>query len=394
MSRRLAILSHYFDEHRGGIEIVVARLAGELAKLDWEIVWLAAGEAGGQENGVRREPLSATNFIERVLKIPYPLLFPSALRRIFGVVRSCDAVMAHDAIYVSSIAGFVAARLYGKPFVVVQHIGLVPYRNPLMRGMMQAANRLLVEPILHRADQVAFISSVTQAYFAHLAWKKPSLLIFNGVDAEIFQAPRDADDIAHARRSLDLPAGRKVALFVGRFVEKKGLPILAALARMRPDILFAFAGWGTLDPNSWGLPNVRVFASLSGASLAQLYRAADILLLPSVGEGFPLVAQEALACGLPVLCGLDTATADAAGAPFLTGVAVDSDIGRTAQLYAEALARRLAEPDDFACRHERARFVQGQYSWCVAAEQHARVLGNLIAASPKSRSPASTRRWC
>jgi glycosyltransferase involved in cell wall biosynthesis len=65
------------------------------------------------------------------------------------------------------------------------------------------------------------------------------------------------------------------------------------MARQRPDIQWAFAGWGHLDPQVWGLPNVVVFRDLSGADLVPLYQASDVFVLPSKGEGFPLVIQEA-----------------------------------------------------------------------------------------------------
>ncbi len=104
--------------------------------------------------------------------------------RIFKAVRGADAVLVHDAIYMTSVAAFLAARLYRKPFVVIQHIGLVPYRNPALRGLMRAANRLIVEPILLRADRVAFISEITLRYFAALPWRVAPMLVFNGVDAE------------------------------------------------------------------------------------------------------------------------------------------------------------------------------------------------------------------
>ena len=302
---QLLTVSHYFDAHRGGIEIVAGRLAQELDGA-FDVLWLATGEAR-PGSGVRREPLGATNVIERAAALPYPLLSPCALRAIFRAARESDALLVHDAIYMTSVAGFVASRVHRKPFIVVQHIGLVPYRHARLAALMRAANRLLVEPILVHADQVVFISETTRRHFASVDFKRAPRVVFNGVDASIFRPPLTQADIAEARMSLKLSADAPIALFVGRFVEKKGLTILERLARARPEILFVFAGWGALDPARWGLPNTRVFSSLSGASLAPLYRAADLLLLPSVGEGFPLVVQEALACGLPVLCGAETA---------------------------------------------------------------------------------------
>lgn len=348
---RLLMVSHYFDAHRGGIEIVAGRLAHELGGA-FDALWLATGDASSTSI-VRRESLFATNIVERLGAPPYPLLSPSALRRIFKAARESDIILVHDAIYMTSLAAFLAARAYRKPFVVIQHIGLVPYRHALLAAVMRAANRLLVEPILARADQVVFISETTRRHFAAVNLRRAPRVIFNGVDASIFRPPLAAE-IAAARASLQLPAEAAIALFVGRFVEKKGLAILKRLARARPQILFVFAGWGALDPSRWGLANTRVFASRSGASLAPLYRAADLLLLPSVGEGFPLVVQEALACGLPVLCGADTAAADPAASAFIDSVEIATDPESTAKRLAEALPQALAKRCDFEARLQRA----------------------------------------
>ena len=373
---RLLMVSHYFDAHRGGVEIVAARLAQELGGA-FDLRWLATGDASSP-SAARCEQLAATNILERVAALPYPLLAPSALRRIFKAARKSDIILVHDAIYMTSVAAFVAARAYRKPFVVIQHIGLVPYRNPLLSALMRVANRLIVRPLLQRADQIVFIGETTRRRFASLDFKRPPRLIFNGVDAAVFRPPQDAAEIATARTGLQLPEDTPIALFVGRFVEKKGLAILERLAHANSQILFVFAGWGAHDPARWGLANTRVFTSLSGASLAPLYRAADLLLLPSVGEGFPLVVQEALACGLPVLCGAETAAADPAADPFIDSVEIATDPDITARGLAEALPQALAKSHDFEARAQCAQFAARSYAWSAVGEDYRRLLEALL----------------
>ncbi|MGH8220854.1 MAG: glycosyltransferase family 4 protein [Steroidobacteraceae bacterium] len=374
----LVMLSHFFEARRGGIELVAAALARELASLDFRVVWLATGRPTDSSASDGRVCLRASRIVEALLKVPYPVLLPSGWRAIFRAVKAGDLVMAHDAIYLTSIAGFLAARLYRRPILLVQHVGFVPYRSVVLRTLMRLANRLVAAPILRLSDRVVFISELTRQHFAEVRWLRPPTLIFNGVDTHIFSAPRSEADVESARKSLALPPGVPIALFVGRFTEKKGLNVLERIVNMRRDVFFAFAGHGELDPQKWGAPNVAVFATLSGESIAPLYRACDVLVLPSVGEGFPLVVQEALASGLPVLCGRDTAQADPRAGPYLHGVAVDLDSPeQTARSFSEEMSRILGHSSDVSGRKARSQFAMTAYSWAAAASEYVRLLGRL-----------------
>jgi len=372
---RLLTVSNFFDSHRGGLEIVAGRLARELAARGFEMTWLASNCTAppADEPRLRSVAVGVWNVAERRLGVPWPVLSPAGTLRIWREVGAADAVLLHDALYMASVVTFLAAKARRKPLTIVQHIGHIPYRNPALRGLMALANRIVAGPILSGADQVVFISQFVREFFARLRFRAPPRLVFNGVDTEVFRLPvRDERATARCRFGLD---GR-VALFVGRFVEKKGVVVLRAAAEARPDVTFAFAGWGVIDPASWGLANVRVFSDLAGASLAELYRASDIFVLPSQGEGFPLVVQEALACGLPVVCGAESTTADPEAARFLRGVAVENADQAAAEVVAamdEVLARE--GPDDAQRRRE---FVCRRYAWSAAADRYAEILTGLM----------------
>jgi glycosyltransferase involved in cell wall biosynthesis len=373
------MVSNFFDTHRGGLDIVAGRLARELAARGFEVSWLATDACEPPDDAcrVRAVGVSAWNIAERRLGVPFPLLSPAAIGRLFAEVRGADAVLLHDSLYVTSMATFVATRRAKKPLVILQHIGAVPYRSPVLRGLMALANRCVGAPLLSGAEQVVFISQFVRDYFGKLTFKAPPRLIFNGVDAAIFHPPGEGEKAA-ARARLGLPADGTVALFVGRFVEKKGVHLLRLAAQRRGDITWAFAGWGVLDPARWGLANVRVFSDLSGASLAELYRASDVFVLPSVGEGFPLVIQEALACGLPVVCGAESVDADPSAAPLLLGVDVaGGGADDAAARILEALDGALAG-DGPMLAAQRSAFVRERYAWSAAADRYAEILTGLI----------------
>src|SRR5205807_2000582 len=116
-------------------EIVAAALARGLTAQGFGIVWLAAGEGGGDDNqvGYCKGALAASNLAEKLLNIPYPMLLPSAWRVIFREAARSDVILVHDALYMTSIVAHAAARAHGKPLVIVQHVGFVPFKSALLR---------------------------------------------------------------------------------------------------------------------------------------------------------------------------------------------------------------------------------------------------------------------
>jgi glycosyltransferase involved in cell wall biosynthesis len=246
---RVLLVTHYYANHGGGIEIVAGELAKRLAKRGVEVVWVASDEQHSSEaDGVERRPARAWNITERRLGFPYPLWSPASLVRLNRLVRACDVVHLHDSLYLGNVFAYLAARWHRKPVVVTQHVGPIPYKSALLRGMLGFANRTLARLVLRGARQSVFISPRVERYFRKLfRFKQTPLYLANGVAIERFTPVDDATRCG-LRERFSWTAERKVRLFVGRFVEKKGLPFLRELAAARPQEMWVFVGHGTDDP--------------------------------------------------------------------------------------------------------------------------------------------------
>ncbi|HXM81079.1 MAG TPA: glycosyltransferase family 4 protein [Burkholderiales bacterium] len=367
---RITLVTHYYPAHGGGVERIAGQLAERLARAGLaQIAWHASDCDPPPPSlpGLTCAPAKSWNVAERRLGFPYPLWTPAALRRLMHACRGADVVHLHDCLYLPNLVAFAAARLARRPVLVTQHIGHVPYRNPVLRALQSAANRLFGAWVLGGANQVVFESEAVREYFLRFVrFGSPPLVVQNGVDTDAFR-PATSAARQQARASLGVPAGKPLLLFIGRFVEKKGLPVLRELTGRIAHAHWLFAGWGPLDPGSWARPNVSVVHRPGSDQLAALYHAADILVLPSVGEGFPLSVQEAMACGTPAFIGAETAAGcPQAGELLLREVAGTED---AAARWAARIEALIASPSTLeAMRPRVAAFAREHWSWerCVA----------------------------
>lgn len=373
---RIVCVTHYFPSRRGGIEAVAYEINRRLGARGMQVDWFASATPQLPEPvpGVSYRPMQAIETVERLCGIPLPIWAGRGIPALWSAIRACDAVHVHDFIYPGSLLALLMGRCCGKPVVLTQHIGEIPYRSRALTWLLAAMNHVVGAPALRAASRVVFISNAVQAYFlSFVRFRTAPCYRPNGVDPAIFY-PVAEDERQRLRLALGLAPQTLVCLFVGRFVEKKGLSLLAQLVQRTPSIQWLFAGAGPLHPAAWQADNVRVLEGYQGARLADLYRAADLLILPSQGEGFPLVVQEAFACGTPAMVSDETAAGCAAARPLLSELPVQG--ADAPERWQAALLACCEERAALAARRPAvAAFARREWDWEQAVSLYVQLYG-------------------
>jgi glycosyltransferase involved in cell wall biosynthesis len=127
-------------------------------------------------------------------------------------------------------------------------------------------------------------------------------------------------DLVHMQRELRLLAGSRLVLTVARFVEQKGhrflLQAMPAILAACPEVQFLWVGRGPLEEElkhearQRGLESAVRFLGQRD-EVAALLAASELVVLPSLFEGLPLVILEAMAAGRPVVATWASGTEEA-----------------------------------------------------------------------------------
>jgi starch synthase len=357
---RILSVSDFFDTHGGGLERVAAQLSREFAAVGHHAIWAASDADGLPDNPAELIGLHCINPTEALTGLPMPLPDLGSIATLDRAVHGSDLIVIHDSLYVTSILAMIFAKLRRKPVVLIQHIGSIPFPSIIVRAVMRFANAVVTQPMMSAADRLVFISQAVRSELLGPRPRRASQLLFNGVNQTLFKW-RDNYAREMTRQRWNLPNDATLVVFVGRFVEKKGLSVIKFLAERRPDIHFVLLGDGPVRPERWRLDNIHVMGQQPQTVVADLYCASDFLLLPSVGEGYPLVIQEAMACGLPVICGERSAQGDPAATKWLCGVSIDlSRPEESADKCDEALCNLTVSQADRAAM---AEYAARTYRW-------------------------------
>lgn len=168
--------------------------------------------------------------------------------------------------------------------------GLRPYNTFVQSLHYRTDLRFLVSRALARADVVTAVSQFTAGMVREeLGFHGHIEVVPNAVDTQMFHPgsePRESD--------------RFVALFAGNNSLHKGVQWLPSIAN-RLDQHITIRCIGARDQYRGMGRGIEVLPGVRRSSMPDIYRSADLLLLPTVREGMSLAILEAMATGLPVV---------------------------------------------------------------------------------------------
>jgi D-inositol-3-phosphate glycosyltransferase len=386
---RVLFVSHYATPHIGGVETVIRSLRRELRRRGHVVRHVASSAShlssealGYDDEGVIR--VRALNVLENRLGVPYPIFSPRLGRVLAREIAEADVVHAHGFLYMSSVLALLWARARhrrgGPALVLTEHVGHVPYESPLLDRVEGMAISSVGRMAVRAADAVVVLNRKVGAEIEALGPREPVVVLPNGVDTTLFRPPLDGEREA-LRREFGWDDTPRV-LFVGRLVAKKGIDAaLAATAAAEGSFRLVVAGPGPLQPQ--GVPGVDVLGPIPSERVAELYRAADALLLPSRGEGFPVAVQEAMTSGLPVVM-----SDDPSYAPHLDGAGLGVRfVPAVPHVIADELRSLVSDREAWAAAGEAVRrHAQQAFAWSQAAERHELLYRELLASGAAERS--------
>ena len=377
----------------GGMNVYVLQTSLELARRGVEVEIFTRATSSADPLVV---PVAPGVVVRNVVAGPFEGLdkndLPTQLCAFTAGVLRAEAThepgyydVVHSHYWLSGQVGWLAADRWAVPLVHTAHT-LAAVKNaslaegdtpePPMRSIgeqqvVDEADRLIVNTE-HEAQQLISLHDADPARID---------VVHPGVDLQTFTP---GDRLA-ARAALGLRSDAKIIAFVGRIQPLKAPDVLLRAAALLPGVHVVIAGGasgsGLATPDNLvhlaaelGIAErVTFLPPQSWDDLVQVYRAADIVAVPSYNESFGLVAVEAQACGTPVVAaavgGLPVAVRDG-----VSGALVDGhDPDRWAATLADVLAKDPTTLSRAAVAHA------ATFSWAHTVDSLLEGYGRAIA---------------
>lgn len=232
-----------------------------------------------------------------------PFFFSWFMDRAVRVLEGYDRIVAHS--FTGGLIAKAAFKRYGVTYFVTWHgsdVHTHPWRNPLILKETHA--------VMEGASCNFFVSKALMTASDRITASAKKDVLYNGASEQFVRLP-DAERMA-LREKYGLQTEEKVVAFVGNLVAVKNVSTLYGIfSRVREQydgpLKFWIIGDGKLRRNvendfaaEVGFP-VKFWGNVPSEEMPGIMNCIDVLVLPSLNEGLPLVCAEALACGANVV---------------------------------------------------------------------------------------------
>jgi glycosyltransferase involved in cell wall biosynthesis len=300
---RILVLNHEYPPIGGGGGQAAQDIARELTRRGHEITVLTAHLVGLPRDEVQ-EGIHILRLPSR-RKHPYRAGFLTMAVYILAAVRSGlplirrwkpDILHVHFAVPAGA-AAWILSHLTGVPYVLTAHLGDIPGGVPEKTGTWFRWVFPFTKPIWRSAAQVTTVSEFTRALIRQ-NYPVDALVIPNGIDLEVINP-----------ESLQVHDPPQI-VFAGRFMPQKNLLELVEVLALVRDLPWKCSLLGdgplfqevkraitdhSLD-DRFSLPGW-----VTTKQVLAYFAQSDLLFMPSLSEGLPVVGLQALAMGLAIV---------------------------------------------------------------------------------------------
>ena len=341
-------VTSYYPPHLGGMENCAAQIAEGFVDKGYSVSVYTSDIGYSQTVDISSKP--QVHYLRSIEFAHTPIIF-TLFFRLLTLPRH-SLIHLHVSQAFSPEIVYLISKLRGIPYIAHIHLDVDP--SGPFGFLLRPYKKNFLKRVLNSATKIICLSESQKELIASkYGLPLGSIVVIpNGVAEEYFAGKRTSQN----------PVPR--LLFVGRLAAQKNLSLLVeAFAQMQVSAFLDIVGEGEEREKvetliqKYELQNVKLHGRKIGKELIELYKSADIFVLPSLKEGISLAMLEALAAGLPVV---------ASDGPEIRQILDDCGIlihDPTPTNYAEALDMLLSDKNTLRKLSTLAVKKARSYSW-------------------------------
>lgn len=288
-------------------------------------------------------------------------------KKFANITSSYDAISAHQlpCIYTAMLT----KQITGKPYIATWHGSDINVSPRLSKRLLYATKK-----VIEQADMNYFVSKELMRHSSYITTKGNKSHIYTG-PSSIFQQYSSMERVS-LRKQFGVDDA-KVILFAGNLIPIKNVLMLPevfeklSLKVPKMKIVYWIVGNGDLEKqlinrlDATGVP-YKMFGKVIPSNMPDIMNCADILILPSINEGFGLVLLEAIQCGCNVV------GSRVGGIPESAGLKNTFELDNT---FVDRITDRMAE---ILVNEEKPTPLNEEMSWEFAVQKEITTMSEIL----------------